>query len=74
VDLRTWDGQDEQTQVPVQGGDLVRVQIDPDWKLRAEPNRLDNGREIIPSPLPLTTLAARILGIIQAALLAGMVG
>lgn len=74
TERRTWDGQGEQTQLAATGGDLARVQLDPDWKLRIEPNRLDNGRDLAPSPMPLATMAARILGIVQAALLAGMLG
>ena len=74
TDRLTWDGQGGQLHVPIPSRDLARVQIDPDWKLRIAPNRLDDGRDVSPSPLPLTTLAARVLGIIQAVLLAGMLG
>ena len=42
--------------------------------LRVEPNVLDNGRDVAPSPLPLATVAARLLGLVQAALAAGMLG
>jgi hypothetical protein len=74
TDRLTWDGQGGQLHVPVPSRDLARVQIDPDWKLRIAPNRLDDGRDVSPSPLPLSTLAARVLGIMQAVLLAGMLG
>jgi hypothetical protein len=35
---------------------------------------LDNGRDVSPSPLPLATFAARLLGLVQAALVAGLLG
>ena len=38
------------------------------------PTKLDDGRDVTPSRLPLATLAARLLGLMQAALLAGMLG
>jgi aminopeptidase N len=74
TDRLTWDSQGEQLQVTGTDGELAQVQIDPDGKLRIEPTRLDDGRDLSPSPLPLLTVAARILGLIQSALLAGMLG
>jgi len=74
VERQTWDGQGQQQVLTAPAGDLRRVQIDPDVTIRLEPNALDNGREVAPSPLPLAAIAARVLGLIQAALLAGMLG
>lgn len=69
----TWNGDGDRLDMAA-NGDLRQVQLDPDGKLTVEPVRLDNGREDVPSRLPLATLAARLLGLMQAALLAGMLG
>jgi hypothetical protein len=68
-----WDASRAELDISASDG-LRRVQVDPDWTIRLEPNRLDDGRDVDPSPVPMLTLAARILGLVQAALLAGMLG
>jgi aminopeptidase N len=74
VERTTWTGVGDRLDMAATGGGLERVQLDPDGKLTVEPVRLDDGRDVAPSRLPLATLAARLLGLIQAALLAGMLG
>jgi len=73
-DSALWSGDTARIVVQAPRAPLARIQVDPGQAIRLEPNVLDNGREVAPSPLPLLTLAARLLGLIQAALLAGMVG
>ncbi|MCC7369938.1 MAG: M1 family metallopeptidase [Chloroflexi bacterium] len=74
TDLVPWDGVSGRLRIAGVSGQLARVQIDPSWKIRLELNRLDNGQDVSPSPLPLATLLARVLGVVQAALLVGMPG
>lgn len=74
VDRQRWDGAGERRDVVAQGGEIQRIEVDPEQTLRLEPDVLDNGRDVAPSPVPLTALAARLLGLLQAALLAGMLG
>jgi aminopeptidase N len=69
-----WDGQGERLYLTARSGEIRRVDVDPERTAAVEPTPLDNGRERLASPLPLLTLAARLLGIVQAALLAGMLG
>lgn len=71
---RTWDATGQTFTIVASDGDLQRIQIDPDAAIRLEANTLDNGRDIQPSPVPLLTVAARLLGLVQAALMAGVVG
>jgi hypothetical protein len=70
----TWDAEISQLRLEAPDRDLASVQIDPDWQLRLEPDRLDNGREISPSPVPLLAVAARLLSVLQTILLAGTLG
>ncbi|MGE3913969.1 MAG: M1 family metallopeptidase, partial [Chloroflexota bacterium] len=74
TERRTWDGREQQLSLPAPASDLRRVQIDPDRTILLEPDILDNAREVLPSPVPLVAVAARVLGFIQAALMAGMIG
>jgi hypothetical protein len=75
VERQTWAGDaDRQTIDAPAGSALRRIQLDPDGKLAVEPLHLDDGRDVAPSAIPLLTLAARILGLVQAALLAGTLG
>jgi hypothetical protein len=73
-DRKFWRG--DAARITVQGlpAPLERVEIDPEQTIRVEPNVLDNGREVSPSPVPLITFAARLLGLVQAALAAGLIG
>lgn len=71
---RSWDGVDRTLVVDAPGGDLRRVVIDRERAVLLEPNPLDNGRDVAPSPVPLLSVAARLLGLLQAALLAGLIG
>ncbi len=73
-DRERWSGDGPRIVVQATGTGLQQIHVDPDQAIRLEPNVLDNGREVAPSPVPLLTLAARLLGLVQAALLAGMVG
>ena len=70
----SWDGASERFQLSGWQGSLQRIQVDPDRAVGVEPNRLDDGRDVAPSLVPLTALAARLLGLVQAALLAGLLG
>jgi hypothetical protein len=74
VERQTWTGATDRLEIAAVGGEIRRVQIDPDNKLDVEPTRLDDGRDVAPAPLPMATLAARLLGLVQAALLAGVLG
>jgi hypothetical protein len=74
IERERLDGTADRVELATRGGQLRRIQIDPDATLRIEPNVLDDGRDVDPSPLPLATLVARVLGLVQAALLAGMLG
>lgn len=74
VERQSWGGDAARLDVAAQAGEIRRVQVDPDDAIAVEPQRLDDGRDLAPSPLPLATLAARILGLVQAALLAGLLG
>jgi aminopeptidase N len=74
VERTTWTGVGDKLDLEAKGGEIRQVQLDPDGKLSVEPTRLDDGREVAPSPLPLMTLAARLLGLMQTALLAAMLG
>lgn len=69
-----WSGDGARIVVQAPTTGLQRVELDPDLTIRVEPNVLDNGRDVSPSPLPLATVAARLLGLVQAALIAGMLG
>jgi YD repeat-containing protein len=69
-----WDGTGPTLTINAPDGDLRRIQVDPDQAIRLEANVLDNGRDVQPSPVPLLAVAARLLGLVQAALLAGVVG
>lgn len=69
-----WDGTSERFQLSGWQDNLQTIQVDPDRAVGVEPNVLDDGRDVAPSPLPLTALAARLLGLVQAALLAGLLG
>lgn len=73
-DRARWSGDSSRMVVQAPRAPLQRIQIDPDQTIRLEPNVLDNGRDVGPSPLPLMTVAARLLGLVQAALVAGMLG
>ena len=73
-DSALWGGDTSRIVIQAPRAPLARIQVDPAQAIRLEPNTLDNGREVAPSPLPLLTVAARLLGLVQAALLAGMVG
>ncbi len=68
-----WEASRPELEISASDG-LQRVRVDPDWTISLEANRLDNGRDVDPAPTPMLTLAARVLGLIQAALLAGMLG
>jgi hypothetical protein len=70
----TWDDAGPTLTIDESDGNLRRVQVDPDDAILLEANMLDNGREAQPSPVPLLAIAARLLGLVQAALLAGVVG
>lgn len=75
VERQSWPGDADRQEISAPDGrEIRRVQIDPDGKLGVEPLRLDDGRDMAPSSVPLLTLAARILGLVQAALLAGTPG
>lgn len=74
ADRERWSGDGARIVVQAPGAGLERIQIDPDQTIRIEPNMLDNGRDVSPSPLPLATVAARLIGLVQAALVAGMLG
>ncbi len=69
-----WDGTGSMLTIDAPDGNLRRVQVDPDDAMLLEANMLDDGREVQPSPVPLIAVAARLLGLVQAALLAGVVG
>jgi hypothetical protein len=69
-----WDASGARLELSPPEGAIRRVQIDSAETIRLEPNLLDNGREASPSLMPLLTLAARVLGLLQAALLAGAIG
>ena len=73
-DRGRWSAEGARIAVPAPESGLRRIQVDPDQTIRVEPDVLDNGREVAPSPLPLTTFAARLLGLVQAALVAGLIG
>jgi hypothetical protein len=74
VERTTWTGVGDRLDMEAKGGEIRQVRLDPDDRLSVEPTRLDDGRDVAPSPLPLMTLAARLLGLMQSALLAGMLG
>jgi YD repeat-containing protein len=74
VERQAWDGQGERLDITAQGSEIRRVQIDPDRTLDVEPRRLDDGLDVAPSPVPLLAVAARLLGLVQAMLLAGSLG
>jgi hypothetical protein len=73
-DRQRWAGDGTRIVVQPPGAALQRIELDPDRTIRLEPNVLDNGREVSPSAVPLATVAARLLGLVQAALMAGLVG
>jgi hypothetical protein len=74
MERERWNGEGPRQELEARGGALRRVQLDPELTIRVEPNVLDNGRDVSPSSLPLATVAARLLGLVQAALVAGMLG
>jgi hypothetical protein len=75
VERQTWPGDSDRRDISAPAdSEIRRVQIDPDDMLDVEPLRLDDGRDVAPSAMPLLTLAARILVLVQAALLAGTLG
>jgi Peptidase family M1 domain len=74
VEREPWSGEGSRVVLDAHGAALRRAWLDPDQTIRVEPNVLDNGRDVSPSPVPLSTLAARLLGLVQAALFAGMLG
>lgn len=74
ADRERWSGDSPRIVVQAPGTPLRRIEVDPERTVRVEPNVLDNGRDVSPSPLPLATVAARLLGLVQAALTAGLLG
>jgi hypothetical protein len=74
VSRLNWDPAAPRLELAPPDGNLSSVQVDPRRTIRIEPNVLDNGREVAPSPLPLAAVAARLLGLIQALLMVGALG
>ena len=74
ADRQRWNGDGARIVVQAPEAGLRQIQLDPDQTIRVEPNVLDNGRDVSPSPLPSATMAARLLGLVQAVLMAGLLG
>ena len=59
--VKTWDGRAEQADFTFPAGDPVtRVEVDPDHKLHAELQVLDNGASAAPETAPALTLGGRL--------------
>ncbi len=65
--MRTWEAREQQTSLTFPPGDPVRqVKIDPEYKLAAEFDRMDNGISTTVEVGPTTTLGGRLLFLFQA--------
>jgi hypothetical protein len=60
--VKRWQDQSQSVRYSFPAGDpIVRVEVDPDHKLHAEINLLDNGVSAAPETLPALTLAGRLI-------------